>query len=251
LGSAIVRGLGAAGVQVGILARGEDRARELAAEVEEGGGSALPLPADVLSRESLEQAGDRMAERFGGIDVLINAAGGNLPEAVVPDDADIFALDTQAFRQVVDLNLVGALLPIQVFGPVITRRGAGSIVNISSMSAARALSRTIGYGAAKAALEALTRSMAVETARRFDSGIRVNAIAPGFFIGEQNRELLLNPDGSLTDRSRRILEQTPMGRFGEPEDLVGTVVWLASDASRFVTGAVIPVDGGFAAFAGV
>ena len=151
----------------------------------------------------------------------------------------------------VELNLTGTLLPIQVFGEVIASEGYGSIVNISSMAAQKPLTRVLGYSAAKGAVDNLTRWLAVHMAQTYGQGVRVNAIAPGFFVGEQNRGLLLNPDGSLTERGTQIVKQTPMGRFGEPEELIGTAVWLASDASRFVTGVVVPVDGGFSAFGGI
>ena len=185
------------------------------------------------------------------IDILINAAGGNLPEATVFDEVTLFNLSDDAFRSVVELNLTGTLLPIQVFGEVIASEGYGSIVNISSMAAQKPLTRVLGYSAAKGAVDNLTRWLAVHMAQTYGQGVRVNAIAPGFFVGEQNRGLLLNPDGSLTERGTQIVKQTPMGRFGEPEELIGTAVWLASDASRFVTGVVVPVDGGFSAFGGI
>jgi NAD(P)-dependent dehydrogenase (short-subunit alcohol dehydrogenase family) len=183
------------------------------------------------------------------VDVLVNAAGGNVPAAVVADDRSPLDVPPQAFRDVVDLNLLGTVLPIQAFGAAMPAAG-GSIVNVSSMAAARALTRVGGYGAAKAAIESYTRWLAVELARR-GTGIRVNAIAPGFVIGEQNRALLVRADGTPTERGAAVIERTPLARFAEPDDLVATVVWLASDGARFVTGAVVPVDGGFGAFAGV
>ena len=251
LGGAMARGLAAAGARVGILGRRVQRAQEVAQAIVQEGGQALATPADVLVQEQLEQVRDAVLARWGRIDGLVNAAGGNLPGATLSPDRTVFDLSQEALRQVVDLNLLGTILPSQVFGAVMAEQGAGSVVNISSMAAQRAITRVAGYSAAKAAVENFTRWLATEFARKFGDGLRVNAIAPGFFIGEQNRRLLLNEDGSLTDRGQTIIQHTPMGRFGEPEELVGTLLWLVSDASRFVTGVVVPVDGGFSAFSGV
>ena len=184
------------------------------------------------------------------IDVLVNCAGGNVAAAAVPDDTSPFDVPIEAYRDVIDLNLVGTLLPIRVFGPAMRASAGCSIVNVSSLAAGRALTRVGGYGAAKAAVESITRWLAVELARR-GTGIRVNAITPGFVIGDQNRSLLIGDDGELTARGATIVEHTPLRRLGEPEELVSTVVWLASDGARFVTGIVVPVDGGFSAFSGV
>jgi NAD(P)-dependent dehydrogenase (short-subunit alcohol dehydrogenase family) len=190
-------------------------------------------------------------DRFSAIDILINAAGGNRPGATVKLDQSVFDIDLGEFRQVANLNFLGTVLPTLVFGKSMAERGSGSIINISSMAAQRAISRVAGYSAAKAAVENFTRWMAVEMAEKFGSGVRVNAIAPGFFLTDQNRALLTNPDGSLTERGKTVLRMTPFKRFGEPSELVGTALWLASDASRFVTGAIIPVDGGFSVQSGV
>ena len=251
LGSAMARGLAGAGARVGILGRRFDRASALAAQIERAGGEAMPLRADVLIREELAQCEQAVRERWGAADILVNVAGGNLPQATLADGASIFDMPLDAWRPVIDLNLLGTLLPIQVFGTAMAKSGRGCIVNISSMASQRALTRVPAYSAGKAAVENLTRWLAVELARRHGPGLRVNAIAPGFFIGEQNRKLLINDDGSLTVRGRRIVEHTPAGRFGEPDELVGTLVWLCGPASGFVNGAVIPVDGGFGAFGGV
>jgi NAD(P)-dependent dehydrogenase (short-subunit alcohol dehydrogenase family) len=234
LGSAMAAGLAAAGARVAVLSRhpAED-------------GDHLALAADVLRRDEVAAARDRVLAEWGRVDILVNAAGGNVPGATLDPGARVFDLTEDAFRAVVDLNLVGTLLPTQVFGAAM--EGEGAIVNVSSMASARAITRVIGYGAAKAAVENVTRWLAVELA----PGIRVNAIAPGFFIGEQNRALLLEPDGTLTARGRAIVERTPAGRFGEADELVGTLVWLCSPAARFVTGTVVAVDGGFGAFSGV
>jgi NAD(P)-dependent dehydrogenase (short-subunit alcohol dehydrogenase family) len=239
LGSAMAEGLAAAGARVAIIGRGEARALAIARRV---GGEALV--ADVLARDQLVAARDRLLERWGRVDVLVNAAGGNVPEATLGEAMSVYDLPEGAFRDVVDLNLVGSLLPTQVFGSAMER---GSVVNISSMAAGRAITRVVGYAAAKAAVENLTRWLAVELA----PDVRVNAIAPGFFVGEQNRRLLLDEQGGLTERGRAIVAQTPAGRFGEADELVGTLIWLCGDGAEFVTGTVIPVDGGFSAFSGV
>jgi NAD(P)-dependent dehydrogenase (short-subunit alcohol dehydrogenase family) len=248
-------GLAAAGASVGVLARNRERIDRRVAEIERGGGDAHGLVADVLDRAQLEAARDEALERWGGIDLLVNAAGGNVAKAVLAPDADLFSLPADAFGAVVELNFLGTLIPCQVFGPVLASTTSGdrsaAIVNISSMTAQRAITRVGGYGAAKAAVDSLTRWLAVEAARRFGDRLRVNAIAPGFFLGEQNRRLLLEDDGTLTARGQTIVEQTPMGRFGESAELIGTLLWLCGDASSFVTGTVIPVDGGFSAWGGV
>ena len=251
----MARGLARAGARIGVLGRREERAEEVVAEVENRGSEALALPADVLKKEQLEVARDAVLDRWGRVDILVNAAGGNVPAATVGEDATFFGLPEEPLREVLDLNLLGTVLPSQVFGEAMTRDQSseveGSIVNISSMAARKPLTRVVGYSAAKAAVENLTRWLAVELARKYGPGLRVNAIAPGFFLGEQNRALLMNDDGSLTERGQSIVEHTPARRFGEPEELVGTLIWLCSPAARFVTGVVVPVDGGFGAFGGV
>jgi NAD(P)-dependent dehydrogenase (short-subunit alcohol dehydrogenase family) len=236
LGSAMADGLAAAGARVAVLAR-------RAADVEDL--DRLGLAADVLRREELLAARDRVLDRWGRIDVLVNAAGGNVPGATLEPGQSVFELGEEAFGGVVELNLVGTLLPAQVFGEAM--QDGGAIVNVSSMAAARAITRVVGYSAAKAAVENLTRWLAVELA----PAIRVNAIAPGFFVGEQNRRLLLDAAGELTERGRAIVEHTPAGRFGEAEELVSAIVWLCGPGASFVTGAVVPIDGGFGAFSGV
>lgn len=251
LGGAIAHGLAGAGARVGILGRRAQQAGLVADTIAQSGGAALPLAADVLDRVQLTAARELVLERWGGIDILINAAGGNIPEANVVGDRSFFDLTETAFEQVVRLNLNGSLLPSQVFGEVMAERGAGAIVNISSMAAQKPLTRVVGYAAAKAAIDNFTRWLAVELAQKYGPGLRVNAIAPGFFVGEQNRALLLNADNTLTPRGQLIADHTPMRRFGEPDELVGTAIWLASDAARFVTGVVVPVDGGFSAFGGI
>jgi len=251
LGGAMARGLAAAGARVVIISRRPEAASQVVEAIRLEGGAAMAVMADVTDRKQLKGAIGQVLKTWNRIDILINAAGGNLPEATVFDEVTLFNLSDDAFRSVVELNLTGTLLPIQVFGEVIASEGYGSIVNISSMAAQKPLTRVLGYSAAKGAVDNLTRWLAVHMAQTYGQGVRVNAIAPGFFVGEQNRGLLLNPDGSLTERGTQIVKQTPMGRFGEPEELIGTAVWLASDASRFVTGVVVPVDGGFSAFGGI
>jgi NAD(P)-dependent dehydrogenase (short-subunit alcohol dehydrogenase family) len=254
LGTAMALGLARAGARVGVLARRRDGAERVVANIEAAGGEALALSADVLAEGELEAARDLMLERWGRIDILVNAAGGNVPEATVSETRSFFDLTPDAWRTVVDLNLLGTILPCQVLGGVMVRgpRGAsGAIVNISSMSADRALTRVVGYGAAKAGVESLTRWLAAEMARVYGPGLRVNAIAPGFFIGDQNRALLIDSEGNLTERGQRIIDHTPAGRFGVPDDLVSTLLWLCGPGAKFVTGVVVPVDGGFSAFSGV
>lgn len=207
--------------------------------------------ADVLERSQLEAVCASIVKKTGRIDVLINAVGGNLPGAVIPDEKSIFDLSEKDFDNVVDLNLKGTVLPSIVFGEVLSKQGSGSIINYSSMTVDRVITRVVGYSAAKAAMENFTKWMAVEMALKFGDGIRVNAIAPGFFIGKQNKSLLLNEDGSLTERGEKIIKNTPMKRFGKPEELNGAIHFLCSDSSKFVTGIVLPVDGGFSAYSGV
>ncbi len=256
LGGAMARGLSRAGARVGVLGRRKERAEEVAAELSRGDGEAMALLADVLDRGQLEVARDAALERWGRVDVLVNAAGGNVAGATVEEGESFFGLPREAFGEVFDLNLLGTVLPTQVFGEAMVRgaepgEAEGSIVNVSSMAAQRPLTKVVGYAAAKAAVENLTRWLAAELARSFGEGLRVNAIAPGFFIGEQNRALLLNEDESLTARGQTIIDHTPAGRFGEPDDLIGTLIWLCGPSANFVNGIVVPVDGGFSAFSGV
>jgi NAD(P)-dependent dehydrogenase (short-subunit alcohol dehydrogenase family) len=251
LGSVMARGLARAGAKVGVLGRRRDHAEAVVQAIAGDGGEALALSADVLDRKQLEAARETLIEQWGRLDVLVNAAGGNMPAATLAPGASFFDLPVEGMEPVIALNLHGTLLPSQVFGVAMARVGRGVIVNISSMAAQRALTRVVGYGIAKAGVENATRWLAVELARSFGTGLRVNAIAPGFFIGDQNRELLLNPDGSLTPRGQTIIDHTPAGRFGEPEELISTLIWLCSPGARFVNGIVVPVDGGFSAFSGV
>ena len=214
-------------------------------------GRAARVFGDVLNVETLQQANETIKVEFGAVDILINAAGGNHPSATTKPDLSFFDLPLDALRHVGDLNLLGTILPCQVFGRGMAERGEGVILNISSMNAFRPLTRIPAYSAAKAAINNFTQWLAVHMAQNYSPRIRVNAIAPGFFVGQQNRQLLLNEDGTLTPRGQTILTHTPMNRFGTPEDLLGATMWLISPASAFVTGTVIPIDGGFSAFSGV
>jgi NAD(P)-dependent dehydrogenase (short-subunit alcohol dehydrogenase family) len=249
LGSAMARGLAKAGAKVAILGRREELANKVAQAIRDAGGEAIALPADVLDVDSLKKAREKLLETYGRCDILVNAAGGNQSKATVMPDGSFFDLDKDALEQVIQLNLLGTTLPCQIFGELM--KESGSIINISSMAAQKPLTRVIGYAASKAAIDNFTKWLAVEMAHKHGAGLRVNAIAPGFFVGEQNKKLLLNEDGSLTARGHQIIDHTPMGRFGEADELVGTAIWLASDAAKFVTGIIVPVDGGFSAYGGV
>ncbi|MUG95523.1 SDR family oxidoreductase [Scytonema sp. UIC 10036] len=257
LGGAMAEGLALAGAKVVVLGRNEARAAAIVAAITASGGESMAVLADVCDRSQLEIARASILRHWGQIDILVNMAGGNIPAATINADATIFDMPHKAFEEVVSLNLMGTLLPSQVFGQAMIERDGmdsqphGCIVNISSMSATRVISRVVGYSAAKAGIDNFTRWLAVELAQKYGAGLRVNAIAPGFFIGEQNRDLLLHPDGSLTIRGQKIIEHTPAGRFGEPNELLSTLIWLCSAGSSFVNGVVVPVDGGFSIYSGV
>ena len=255
IGSVMASALAAAGARVVILGRRPDLCETVASAICESGREAMAFPADVLQVEQLKGVQSAILDHWGRIDILINAAGGNLPAATLSGDQTVFDLSPAAFQQVFDLNLTGTLLPCQVFGRAMVERSdglpRGCIVNISSMAAQRALTRVAGYSAAKGAIDSFTRWLAVDLARRYGAGLRVNAIAPGFFVGDQNRALLLDESGNLTDRGRRIVDHTPAGRFGETSELISTLLWLCGPGSGFVNGVVVPVDGGFSAFSGV
>lgn len=250
LGGSMADALAMAGARVAVLGRDRARAEAKADALRGMGAEAMALAADVLEECQLRAARERLLGAWGRVDMLVNAAGGHVPEART-DHAPAFDMPLPAFDEVVRLNLHGTVYPTLVFGEAMARQKRGSIVNISSMAATQAVSGVLGYSVAKAAIENLTRWMAVDLARRYGDGLRVNAIAPGFFVAKQNRDVLLRPDGSPTERAKTILARTPMGRFGDPADLQGAVLWLCSDAAAFVTGAVIPVDGGFGADSGI
>jgi NAD(P)-dependent dehydrogenase (short-subunit alcohol dehydrogenase family) len=251
LGSTLAKAFVQAGVKVAILGINEKTAVELVEELNAMGGEAIACIANVLVEEQLAAARDLVLGKWGKIDILINAAGGNMPGATISPDQTIFDLKVEDFKKVSELNLTGTVLPSMVFGKVMTGQGKGSIVNFSSMAATRVITRVVGYSASKAGIDNFTRWMACEMAFKFGEGIRVNAIAPGFLVTNQNRRLLTNEDGSLTARGKDVIDQTPFKRFGEPDELVGTILYLCSDAAKFVTGTVIPVDGGFSIFSGV
>ena len=248
LGRSMVLHFAEQGACVALLGRKAEVGNSLVKQVEKAGGKAFFVPTDVLDHGQVDTAFQRIMDRYGRIDVLINGAGGNMAGATISPQGTLFDLDLEAFRGVVDLNLFGTVLPTMVFARAMAERGAGSIINIASEAALRPLTRVAGYGVAKAAVVNLTKYLCGELATKFGAGLRVNAVAPGFFLTEQNRSLLTHPDGSLTPRAETILAHTPFGRFGEPEELLGTLQWLASDASRFVSGTVTVVDGGFDAF---
>lgn len=251
LGGMIASGLASAGARIVVLGRRRDAAEERAEKIRSDGGDAGVVIADVLDADAMRSAArDLEARGLGAIDILVNAAGGNVARSR-SDNRSIFEVPLDAFDEVLRLNLHGTVAPTLVVGELMAKRGRGSIINISSMAAMQALSGVMGYSVAKAGIDNFTRWMAVDLARRFGDGLRVNAIAPGFFLSEQNRAVLVQPDGSPTARATKIIDRTPMGRFGRPEELIGAVQWLASDAASFVTGVVIPVDGGFSAFSGV
>ncbi len=245
------RFLAARGVKVAILDQDLDAAQNLAGEIRSEGGESVGISCNVLEKNSIEKAVESVHSKFDHVDILINGAGGNRPQATTSAEQSFFDLPADALRWVFDLNLMGTILPSQVIARGMASRKQGVILNISSMNAIRPLTRIAAYSAAKAGVSNFTQWLAVHLAQEYSPAIRVNAIAPGFFLGQQNRRLLLNEDGSLTPRGQAILSHTPMGRFGDPADLLGTLLWLVSPASQFITGIVVPVDGGFSAYSGV
>lgn len=251
LASTAAKSLAEAGAKIALLTRNVDNLESVIKEIESHGGTAKGFKADILSEDSLKEVRDEILAWNGSIDVLLNIAGGNLPGATIGVDQTIFDLKIEDFNKVTELNLNGTVLPSLVFGKVMSEQKSGSIINYSSMATQRIITRVAGYSASKSAMENFTKWLSVEMATKFGDGIRVNAIAPGFFIGNQNRRLLLNEDGSYTDRGNDIIRNTPMGRFGEAEELNGAIHFLSSGASKFVTGVVLAVDGGFNVFSGV
>ncbi|MFC1614394.1 SDR family oxidoreductase [Gemmatimonadota bacterium] len=250
--SVMAQALGKAGAEVAVLDLREDAAEAVAEQVRTSGGKAIAVKVDVLDRESVIEAHAKVVEGLGPVDVLVNGAGGNKKEATTSDDLSFFDLPDSAVRWVFDLNCLGTIMPSQIFCRAMAERGAGNVVNISSMSAFHPLTKVLGYSAAKAAISNFTEWLAIHMARNCSTKIRVNAIAPGFFLTEQNRFLLVDQEtGEPTPRGKDIIAATPMARYGEPEELLGALFWLIGDASSFVTGTVVPVDGGFNAFCGV
>ena len=252
LGYSFNKAIAEAGATVCILGRNKAVAEERAAEIIAAGGKALALCADVLSESDLQQANTLIIKKFGKIDGLVNAAGGNQPKAVIQPEDDLFDLNMEALENVLKLNLFGSLLPTQVFGKTMrATTEMASIVNISSVSAHTAVTKVLGYSMAKAAIETYTKWFAVELGKRYAGKIRMNAIMPGFFLTEQNRTLLTNSDGTLTDRGQKVVSKTPIQRFGKPEELCAALIYLLSDDSSFVLGSTLGVDGGFTVFSGV
>jgi len=251
LGGTMAIGLAKQGVKVAILGRTEKTVQTKVDEIKAVGGDAMGLVADVLNREQLEVARQEILQQWGKIDILVNAAGGNMKGATIMPEDSFFDMNLDDFDSVTKLNLKGTVLPTIIFGKQMAKQGEGNVINISSMAAQQALTRVVGYSTSKASIDIFTKWLAVEMAQKHSEKIRVNAIAPGFFIGEQNRSLLLNEDGSLTARGNTIVNNTPMKRFGEAEELLSTLFWLCDDNSSFITGIVVPVDGGFSAFSGV
>lgn len=251
LGNSFIEGIVEAGGAVGILGRNKEVAESRAEAINSTGGKAIALIADVMDEEQLVQAKEKVLSEFGKIDGLVNGAGGNQPEGVLMPGQDVFKMNMAGMRKVMDLNLWGTLVPTQIFGEVIANGDGGSIVNISSMNSKRATTRVLGYNMGKAAVDCYNQWFAVEMANRYGDKVRMNAIAPGFFLTEQNRYLLTKKEGGYTERGESVIRQTPFKRFGNPDELKGALVWLLSDASKFVTGAMITVDGGFSIFSGV
>jgi NAD(P)-dependent dehydrogenase (short-subunit alcohol dehydrogenase family) len=252
LGSAIALGLGQAGAKICLTDIAKERVESTAADLRDKGISAIGLRMDAFDKDSIREALDRAESELGEVGILLNAAGGNRPDATVGPETPFFSLSADALRSVVDLNLfAGAIHPCQVIGErMASRKTPSSIINIASMTAIRPLTRVVGYSAAKAAVANFTQWLAVYMAKDVGSNVRVNAIAPGFFLTDQNRYLLTNPDGSATERGKTVIGHTPMGRYGNPEDLIGACIWLAGEMSSFVTGIVVPIDGGYSTFGG-
>lgn len=253
LGAAIAKGLAEAGAKVSVLGRSAEKGEKIAEAIGEAGGEAQFVAVDVMSPDSCEEACQAVFSKWGRVDGLVNAAGGNHPDATaMPGGKTYFELDPEALKFVMDLNALGTMLPCQVFGKRLADAKAGSIINISSMAAMRPLTRVVGYASSKAAVTNFTQWLSVYMCQTAGPEVRVNAVAPGFFLTEQNRFLLTDKEsGNLTERGQQIVDHTPMGRFGEADELIGTTQWLLSDAAKFVTGIVVPVDGGFSAYSGV
>ena len=251
LGGSISKSLSQSGAKIVVLDIRKENLENQVQEIKSAGGVATGFCCDVLDKDSLEEVSKKIIEKWEQIDVLINCAGGNVPGATVSPDQTIFDIKLEDWNKVVKLNQDGTILPCLVFGKVMAQQKKGCIINISSMATYSALTRVPGYSVAKTGINIFTKWLATEMAMKFGDGVRVNAVAPGFFIGDQNRAILINPDGSLTDRSKKVLAKTPMGRFGDISELNGLVQFLCSDSASFITGAIIPVDGGFSAFSGV
>lgn len=251
LGGSISNSLAKAGVRVAILDIREENVANRTHEIRKNGGDAEGFASNVLDMQSLKDTRDEILARWQRIDILINAAGGNMPGATLTEQQTIFDMKIEDYQKVTDLNLNGTVYPSLVFGEAMAKQGSGSIINISSMATYSAITRVMGYSVAKTGVNIFTQWLAMELATKFNEKIRVNAIAPGFFIGDQNRAVLINPDGTYTERSKKVLARTPMKRFGDINELNGAVHFLSSDAASFITGVILPVDGGFSSFSGV
>lgn len=251
LGLSFIKAIANAGGIVGVLGRNEKVAHERVEEIVKDGGKAIALIADVMNEEQLIAAKNKVIENYGRIDGLVNGAGGNVPESIVQPEQDVFSLQLDGMKKAMEVNLWGTVSPTLIFGKAIAENGGGSIVNISSVSAERTLTKVLGYSLGKAAVDSFTKWFAVEMAKRHGDKIRMNAIMPGFFLTEQNRTLLTDGNGGYSERGGSVIKHTPFNRFGDPKDLDGALVWLLSDASKFVTGTKVTVDGGFNAFCGV
>ncbi|QIA08095.1 SDR family oxidoreductase [Draconibacterium halophilum] len=251
LGGSIARSLIEAGVKVAILDIREDNVNSRVEELQQVGGEAVGFVSSVLDIDDLKKTRELLLAKWGKIDILINAAGGNMPGATLTEQQTVFDMKIDDFQKVTDLNLNGTVFPSLVFGEAMSNVGEGSIITISSMATYSAISRVLGYSVSKTGINIFTQWMAMEMATKFSEKIRVNSIAPGFFIGDQNRNVLINPDGSYTERSKKVIARTPMGRFGDIKELNGAVQFLCSEAASFITGVILPVDGGFSSFSGV
>ncbi len=251
LGGSWAMALSRAGAKVAILGRNKEKAEARVKAIREIGGTAMALIADVLEEEQVRRTKEAVIKEWHKVDGLINAAGGNVPASVVSPDQDLFSVKIEDLKKAVNLNIYGTVIPTQIYAEEMAKNKKGVILNVSSLTGKRPLTRVMGYGMAKCAIESYTQWMAVELAQRYGDGMRINAIAPGVFLTRQNKDLLLNPDGSYAERTQKFVTNTPFGRLGIPEELDGTVVYLMSDASGFVTGETIMVDGGFNAYAGV
>ena len=251
LGYAMIKGIVANGGTVGILGRNKQIAEERAHDIVSAGGKAIPLVADVMNETQLESVRKEVMDTYGRIDGLLNAAGGNIPDGILMPDDDIFEMNIDGMKKAMELNVWGTVIPTKIFGKQMAIQGGGSIVNITSVNSKKAVTRVMGYNMGKASIDYYTEWFAVELAKRFGDKIRINAIAPGFYLAEQNRAFLVQPDGHLTNRGQQVIHATPFHRFGNPNELQGAAVWLLSDASKFVTGIRICVDGGFSVNSGV
>jgi len=251
LGGSLAKHFAKQGAKVVAVGRSLEKLQTIISEIEALGGEVLAVEANVMDIQSLESTTKQILDKFGKIDILLNIAGGNLPNATLTANQSFFDMNMNGWNDVTNLNINGTVYPSYVYGKVMADQGSGSIVNISSMAAYSAITRVAGYSAAKSAITNFTQWLASDISLKFGDKIRVNAIAPGFFIGDQNRKILINEDGTLTDRSKKVITKTPMGRFGDADELNGSVQFLCSDAASFITGALLPVDGGFSAFSGV